>query len=150
MWGSWWNENWQGKPKCSEKTRPSDTFSITNPKWPDWESYPDRPHQLNRFHSSSGYWEILQSGTRSAGWRLSAVPVPPCSYSVKKWARSCVGSEAVTAALPSGIWCVVQSGRSSSEFLRNCCASFMLVAWMAYSSILKMESVCSSETSMRF
>jgi hypothetical protein len=27
MWNSWWNENWQGKPKYSEKTYPSVTLS---------------------------------------------------------------------------------------------------------------------------
>jgi hypothetical protein len=27
----WWNEDWQGKPKYSEKTRPSATLSTTNP-----------------------------------------------------------------------------------------------------------------------
>jgi hypothetical protein len=30
-----WNENWQGKPKYSEKTCPSATLSTTNPTWPD-------------------------------------------------------------------------------------------------------------------
>jgi hypothetical protein len=31
----WWNENWQGKPKYSEKTCPSATLSTTNPTRPD-------------------------------------------------------------------------------------------------------------------
>jgi hypothetical protein len=35
MWSSWWNENWQGKPKYSEKTCPSAILSTTNPTWPD-------------------------------------------------------------------------------------------------------------------
>jgi hypothetical protein len=34
-WRIWWNEDWQGKPKYSEKTRPSATLSTTNPTWPD-------------------------------------------------------------------------------------------------------------------
>jgi hypothetical protein len=34
-WSSWWNENWQGKPKYSEKTCPSATLSTTNPTWPN-------------------------------------------------------------------------------------------------------------------
>jgi hypothetical protein len=42
MWTSRWNENWQGKPKCSEKTYPSTTFSTTNPRCPDLESNPGR------------------------------------------------------------------------------------------------------------
>jgi hypothetical protein len=32
-WSIWWNENWQGKPKYSEKTCPNVTLSITNPTW---------------------------------------------------------------------------------------------------------------------
>jgi hypothetical protein len=45
LWG-WriirWNEDWQGKPKCSEKTCPNATFFTTNPTWPDTDSNPDR------------------------------------------------------------------------------------------------------------
>jgi hypothetical protein len=33
-WRIWWNE-WQGKPKYSEKTCPVATLSTTNPTWPD-------------------------------------------------------------------------------------------------------------------
>jgi hypothetical protein len=35
LWSGWWNEDWQGKPKYSEKTCPSVTLSTTNPTWPD-------------------------------------------------------------------------------------------------------------------
>jgi hypothetical protein len=35
MWSSQWNENWQEKPKYSEKTCPIATLSTTNPTWPD-------------------------------------------------------------------------------------------------------------------
>jgi hypothetical protein len=38
MWSSRWNENWQGKPKNSEKTFPSDTLSTINPTWFDLDS----------------------------------------------------------------------------------------------------------------
>jgi hypothetical protein len=31
LWRYWWNEDWQGKPKYSEKTCPSATLSTTNP-----------------------------------------------------------------------------------------------------------------------
>jgi hypothetical protein len=40
MWSSQWNENWQGKPKYSEKTCPIATLSTTNPTWPDLGSNP--------------------------------------------------------------------------------------------------------------
>jgi hypothetical protein len=43
LWG-WriirWNEDWQGKPKYSEKTYPSATLSTTNSTWPDPGSNP--------------------------------------------------------------------------------------------------------------
>jgi hypothetical protein len=35
MWRSWWNENWQGKPKYLEKTCPSPTLSTINPTCPN-------------------------------------------------------------------------------------------------------------------
>jgi hypothetical protein len=42
VWSSWWNENWQGKPKYSEKTCASATLSTTNPTWSDLGSNPGR------------------------------------------------------------------------------------------------------------
>jgi hypothetical protein len=42
LWSSWRNEDWQGKPKYSEKTCPSATLSTTNPTWPDLGSNPGR------------------------------------------------------------------------------------------------------------
>jgi hypothetical protein len=41
-WRIWWNEDWQGKPKFSEKTCPSGTLSTTNPTWPDPCANPGR------------------------------------------------------------------------------------------------------------
>jgi hypothetical protein len=35
LWSNWWNVNWHGKPKYSEKTSPSATLFTTNPTWPD-------------------------------------------------------------------------------------------------------------------
>jgi hypothetical protein len=40
VWCSRWNENWQGKPKYSEKTCPNTTLSTTNPTWPHLGSNP--------------------------------------------------------------------------------------------------------------
>jgi hypothetical protein len=42
VWSSRWNENWQGKPKYSEKTCPIATLSTTNPAWPDRGLNPGR------------------------------------------------------------------------------------------------------------
>jgi hypothetical protein len=35
LWRNWWDEEWQGKPKYSEKTCPSAILSTTNPTWLD-------------------------------------------------------------------------------------------------------------------
>jgi hypothetical protein len=35
LWSNWWNEDWQGKPKYSEKTSPSAILSTTNTTWTD-------------------------------------------------------------------------------------------------------------------
>jgi hypothetical protein len=35
LWSIWWNEDWQGKPKYSEKTCPRAILSTTNSTWPD-------------------------------------------------------------------------------------------------------------------
>jgi hypothetical protein len=42
LWSNWWNEDWQGKPRYSEKTCPSATSSTTIPTWPDPGSNPGR------------------------------------------------------------------------------------------------------------
>jgi hypothetical protein len=42
LWSNWWNEDWQGKPKYSEKTCPSAILSTTKPTWPDPRSNPGR------------------------------------------------------------------------------------------------------------
>jgi hypothetical protein len=42
LWRNWWNEDWQGKLKYSEKTCPSATLSTTNPTWLDPGLNPDR------------------------------------------------------------------------------------------------------------
>jgi hypothetical protein len=34
-WRMWWNKDWQGKPKYSEKTFPCATLSTTNSTWSD-------------------------------------------------------------------------------------------------------------------
>jgi hypothetical protein len=42
LWSNWWNVDWQGKPKYSEKTCSSATLSTTNPTWPDPGANPGR------------------------------------------------------------------------------------------------------------
>jgi hypothetical protein len=47
LWSSWWNEDWQGKPK--EKTWPSATFSATYPTRPDPGSNKDLSYGVAYF-----------------------------------------------------------------------------------------------------
>jgi hypothetical protein len=56
-WNSRRNENWQAKPKYSEKTCPSSTLSTTNPTWYDLGSNPDlhcRKPATNRLSYGTG------------------------------------------------------------------------------------------------
>jgi hypothetical protein len=61
-WSIWWIENWQGKPKYSEKTGPSATLSITNPTWPNLGSNPGRrgeKAETNRLSYGMAPWRLL-------------------------------------------------------------------------------------------
>jgi hypothetical protein len=77
-----WNANWQGKPKSSEKTCPSATFSTTNPTWLEPGSKPGRcggKQATNR----------LRNARRRLSLRLrySIIEVPPAVTSSWKWRR---------------------------------------------------------------
>jgi hypothetical protein len=50
VWSSQWND-WQEKPKYSEKTCPSAALSTTNPTWPDLGSNPGRHESLGHCHN---------------------------------------------------------------------------------------------------
>jgi hypothetical protein len=58
LWSKWWNEDWQRKPRYSEKTCHSATLSTTNPTWPDPGSNPGRrggKPMTNRLSYGAGY-----------------------------------------------------------------------------------------------
>jgi hypothetical protein len=60
-WRIWWNE-WQGKPKYSEKASPGDTLSTTNSTWPDPELKPSRrggKPATNRFSYGAAHYLCL-------------------------------------------------------------------------------------------
>jgi hypothetical protein len=62
LWSNWWNENWQVRPKYSEKTCPSATLSTTNLTWPDPGSNPGRrggKPATNRLSYSAAYHLFL-------------------------------------------------------------------------------------------
>jgi hypothetical protein len=48
VWTSWWNENWQGKPKYSEKTCPNAVSFTTNPTRRDLGRRGGWNHAINR------------------------------------------------------------------------------------------------------
>jgi uncharacterized membrane protein len=59
MWSSRWNENWQGKPKYSDKTCPGATLFTTNPTWPDLGSNSSRRGEklaTNRLSYGTAIW----------------------------------------------------------------------------------------------
>jgi hypothetical protein len=59
VWSVWWNENWQGKPKWSEKTWTNTTLSISIPTWPDLWSNPglrDGKPATNRLNAIRRSW----------------------------------------------------------------------------------------------
>jgi hypothetical protein len=63
----WWNDDWQGKPKYSEKTRPSPTLSTTNPTWPDPGSNPGRrgaKPATNRLSYDAAYFHCVYWPTK--------------------------------------------------------------------------------------
>jgi hypothetical protein len=79
MWSSRWNENSHGKPKNSEKTRPSATLFTTNPTWSDLGSNPGRrggkpatnrliygaaiasdlSTRISNFHTELNFWHCI-------------------------------------------------------------------------------------------
>jgi hypothetical protein len=63
VWCSRWNENWQGKPKYSEETCPSATFSATNHTWlhlgSNWDGRGGKPATNCRSHGTVCVWVTL-------------------------------------------------------------------------------------------
>jgi hypothetical protein len=61
-WRTWWDEDWQGKPKYSDKTCPSATLSTTNPTWPDPGSNPvrhDGKPATSRLSYGTPFWCLV-------------------------------------------------------------------------------------------
>jgi hypothetical protein len=68
LWSNQWNENWQRKPKYSERTCLSATLSITNPTWLDLGSNTGR-------RGGKPATNLLSYGT--ASWPNKAKRVQP-------------------------------------------------------------------------
>jgi hypothetical protein len=65
-WRILWNEDWQGKPKHSERTCPSATLSTTNPTSPDSGANPGRRGEkpaTNRLSYGTAYQKLSRIAT---------------------------------------------------------------------------------------
>jgi hypothetical protein len=74
LWSNWWNEDWQGKPKYSEKTCPSATLSITNPTLQDPGSNPGRrggKPATNRLSYCAANYGSYRKSIRLLGWMIN-------------------------------------------------------------------------------
>jgi hypothetical protein len=122
-WRIWWNE-WQGKPKYSEKTCPGATLSTTNPTWPDPGLNPSRrggKPATNRFSYGAAvelayelwyWWMSLMSISSSR-----ADPTQKYSFIITSkilWLSLKVGSHKLPCICSDCL-----SHRSSKEFLIN-------------------------------
>jgi hypothetical protein len=68
-WSSWWNENWQGTPKYSEKTCPNATLSTINPIWSDLGSNPGRRRRGGMLVTNRvGYGTVSQKKMEQIGF----------------------------------------------------------------------------------
>jgi hypothetical protein len=69
MFSCRWNENWQGKPKYSEKTCPSANLSTTNPTRPELGSNTSRNGRNRRLTA----WDVVRPKTHLSSRLLSKV-----------------------------------------------------------------------------
>jgi hypothetical protein len=94
-----WNENWQGKPKYSEKTCPSATSSTTNPTWPDLDLNPGRhggkpatnPPELWHGHTD------VHSREEFVGFGAVTDEINTKNISSHRWSGSNYGGQVVTS-----------------------------------------------------
>jgi hypothetical protein len=97
-WRIWWNE-WQGKPRYSEKTCPDATLSTTNPTWPDPGMNPGRrggkpatnrlSHGAAWFLAYSPYWKKNRSRLMKSPWYVC---IPPQNFwtSLPNFMKLCI------------------------------------------------------------
>jgi hypothetical protein len=81
-----WNENWQRKPKYSEKTWPSATLSTANPTWPDLGSNPGRRcgnPATNYMSFGTSFADHLNTGVNTKPETLCTINTTPTTVSVQ-------------------------------------------------------------------
>jgi hypothetical protein len=93
LWTSRWKENWQGKPKYSDKTCSSATLTTANNIWPDLGSNPGRrggkPATNHLSYNSDQYRSFMEAFWRRTGALPSLVlSCVPCRIRIR---RECIG-----------------------------------------------------------
>jgi hypothetical protein len=69
VWSSRWNENWQGKPKYSEKTCSNATLSTTNPTWSELTAWAmARPCPRTQVGSVTEWPNMIGWGAKHCGF----------------------------------------------------------------------------------
>jgi hypothetical protein len=85
--GNWWNKDWHGKPKYSEKAYPSDTLSTIFPTWHDLRSNPGRrggKPATNRLSYGTA-WHLSEAGLESSSSHFSASALTDLEVLCRQW-----------------------------------------------------------------
>jgi hypothetical protein len=100
FWSNWWNENWQGKPKYSEKTY---LFTLTQRSWVLLEKS-SVAQPLKNITTSYGTRRFISVFTRSLHWSPSQArsiqSIPPYPFSL----RTILILSSHLRRLPSGLF----------------------------------------------
>jgi hypothetical protein len=103
-----WNENWQGKPKYSEKTCPSATLFTTNSTSPDLGLNPGRrggKPAINRLsYGTVSSWDLVLPLTyvhRTFRYRELLFCSPACSDTLERANHSLLSH---SLRLPGAVW----------------------------------------------
>jgi hypothetical protein len=85
FWSNWWNENWQGKPKYSEKNYPGATLSTTKSHMTDPVSNPGLQRwkpATNRLRYGAAFFSPISSPLTTR--RVTVEVFDPTSTRLKK------------------------------------------------------------------
>jgi hypothetical protein len=109
LWSSWWNEDWQGKPKYSEKTCPSTTLSTTNLTWSD-SGQLESNHVVVVMNGLQAYHRFFFSRWLCLWHLWSVSPSSPVAQFSRCLLSSCSGCSLFKTARPEQFPDGVQTG----------------------------------------
>jgi hypothetical protein len=121
LWRNWWNEDWQGKPKYSEKTCPSTTLSTTIPTWLDPGLNPGR--RGSKTKKSPYTFQSYRTISRGSHHKSKLLIGRPVAQAVCRWFPT------AAARVPFRTACGVCGGQSGTwmvffEYFGFPCQSF--------------------------